>query len=208
MMSWIVAKLLFTLLTIVGLAAAGESSLSLAAGKWDVSLRCRPDLFETELFPLRNSTAPRQPPRSWTSRSRRCSLSLLANGTFVLEPYFSNGSTSSVLVMHGRWMVRTNPYCATDRFYDELILRTYPRVHKLVCGDETTVLRRIGFDLHCRLYGHFARNKDSNRGRLSRGLLIREQADDPPMAKRRVLGSFTGRRVQPFAVEDEDDLDF
>jgi hypothetical protein len=128
-------------------------------GDWDLVLN---GLSDHEMFPLRqqilqhhqDSDSSTQnnplPVKRKRKRNVRCHLSLFPNGTFTLAPrqhlydYESEESidpdSSSTnlsspfqrLHLHGRWKVEPNPYCITDRFYDELILEGFPRVQKLI----------------------------------------------------------------------------
>ena len=76
------------------------------------------------------------PPLPFQTKAYSCQLSLFPNGTFTLRPSerdhnhvpsSSSTVTDGRLLLRGRWKVEANPYCITDRFYDELHLESYPR---------------------------------------------------------------------------------
>jgi hypothetical protein len=68
-----------------------------------------------------------------------CLLSVFPNGTFSLKPTTTTMTVTTAAAMpsetesttrlpvRGRWQVGPNPYCITDRFYDELKLESCPR---------------------------------------------------------------------------------
>jgi hypothetical protein len=138
----------------------------------------------------------------WGHRRRllECTLSIHPNGTFHMQPstdhvvvstadddsvslygnHATNSNSNSILPMRGRWSLETNPYCVTDRFYNDVVLKPYKRVQKKVCFDDTvdvsskkrtrnkgslirtdatvgneTVLQHVQFECRCRLTGHF-----------------------------------------------------
>ena len=121
-----------------------------------------------------------------SSRVIPCRLSLYANGTFGMTDHHDSKiqSPSSSLLIRGKWKLQTNPYCVTDRFYDDIILESYPRVQKLqqqqqfilpkethqhhdnrnYCRENTlsqsvSIIRpiqKVRLKLRCRLSGHFS----------------------------------------------------
>lgn len=67
------------------------------------------------------------------SRAHECQLRIFANGTFQMTPTNSAtiariGNESDILPLRGYWKLYRNPYCVTDRYHDELVLTSYPRV--------------------------------------------------------------------------------
>lgn len=200
--------LLFFALCCFARCNAGKiDSHDLLIGDWDTTLRCSNSRFG-EVFPPRVSAVlSKEEQRRWgTPRNFHCRLSLHPNGTFGLEP--SGTATSQLLSVHGRWTLETNPYCVTDRFYDDLILDSYPRVQKKREGDEETVVRKLRLNFKCRLSGHFTgdrlRFQDRDhfaRGKMSHGVLILQRDDDeskkPWWYRPRIAGSFSARRLIP-----------
>jgi hypothetical protein len=114
-----------------------------------------------------------------------CRLSLYANGTFGMKDHQASSniqSPSPSLLIRGKWTLKTNPYCVTDRFYDDIVLESFPRVQKeqqhiVVPNDahpnhdntnysaKDTLsqsvsvmrpIRKVRLKLHCRLQGHFS----------------------------------------------------
>ena len=145
------------------------------------------------------------------TKSFSCQLSLYPNGTFALRPkdcssrndkrnLLSSSSTTSnklqetkatedrLLSLQGRWKVNPNPYCITDRFYDELHLQSYPRTltesqtppEGQVRKQQSQQRQRLSLQLHCRLCGRYAsaglwrslRGETDKTARLTRGLLV------------------------------------
>jgi hypothetical protein len=84
--------------------------------------------------------------RQQHSYSYPCRLSLYPNGTFGIVSHNLNptnhqrvsldrhlGTTlqeQEQLLIRGKWTLQKNPYCVTDRFYDTIVLESYPRVKK------------------------------------------------------------------------------
>ena len=207
----------------------------LAIGEWDLFLKCSRDVYESVLFPHVKTHAPATlVPRLQWEREYPCRLSMFSNGTFSLEPKLepmSQRQLNAVLTsIHGKWKALPNPYCATDRYYDELIFcsnsrveRQLPRSGLLPWTDQKeTLLKKIRFRLNCRLHGQywssdglafhaFGGKTASARGRLSHGVLMADQldgADKPAEWWQRcvVSGSFTGFRRRPLIAADEDPL--
>ena len=134
------------------------------------------------------------PSSSVAKRALDCRLSLFQNGTFTLAPEPNGG-----MPLNGRWELGRNPYCPTDRFYDDLLLESYPRVLKRTGEEE--VLQRVGFQLKCRIYGRYS-GHERRLGRMNHGMLLRkDQLSDPPRTllgwwkQRRVCASFTGTAI-------------
>lgn len=121
-------------------------------GDWEARIRCSPSWFDSELFPppqqevqkrqdckSKPSETIRRPFRISEHRRRTfpCRLSLYPNGTFTLVPTGDGLQlSSSHLNVNGRWTLLKNPYCVTDRFYDEIRLDAYPRIQSI-----TTTMR-------------------------------------------------------------------
>jgi hypothetical protein len=145
------------------------------------------------------------------SQSFDCQLSLFSNGTFALQPrdekswtqlagtniLSSNGESSHqphqphqppYLAVHGHWKVQSNPYCVTDRSFDEVTLASVPRVQTRITPNadsaeavQVQAQRRLRLLMQCRLSGHYTNGglarrllgKDSySRGRISRGVIL------------------------------------
>mmetsp|Transcript_1534 Transcript_1534/g.2164 ORF Transcript_1534/g.2164 Transcript_1534/m.2164 type:complete len:281 (-) Transcript_1534:422-1264(-) len=170
----------------------------LAVGQWEMYLSSREhgDLYffplakEAQSLKLRKSTSIIRNPLFAKRRrtQKKCTLSLFHNGTFCLQSAAAaadgcgdDGSAASpipsLLSINGQWERKASPYCATDRFYDRLILKSYPRIAVDASTIKTTttkrsttnqtavtekVLQRGSFVLHSQLHGHYARR---GRGR-------------------------------------------
>jgi hypothetical protein len=86
---------------------------------------------------------------------------------------------SDRLPINGQWRIQPNPYCATDRFFDQMIFDSYPRVQKQTSFDEkrSQILQKRRLRIQCRLYGHYTSGRipfarSYARGKLSHGVLI------------------------------------
>jgi hypothetical protein len=160
------------------------------------------------------------------SQSFDCQLSLFSNGTFALQPRDEKSWTRLAgtniltlndepshplpyLAVHGRWKVHNNPYCVTDRSYDEVTLASNPRVQTRITPtntdaeqqpkagkgkvhDQQTQQRRLRLLMQCRLSGHHTNGglarrllgSDSYaRGRISRGVILSQDEQQLPTAE-------------------------
>ena len=100
--------------------------------------RHRHGLFSSSLFQrINNGSGPMD-----------CHLSIHSDGTFTILPTTKpviqaqlEGSTTtgptttyrttdSIMPIRGQWHVLANPYCVTDRAYDQVVLESYPRIRK------------------------------------------------------------------------------
>ena len=195
-------------------------SQDLLIGEWDARIRCPESSFATELFPPRRTVSAKtvqRKQRKWERpRSFHCRLLLYPNGTFGLEPtgsgWMAANEKSQILAVRGRWTLDRNPYCVTDRFYDQVVLKSYPRVQKKVVDGREEVLQTVKMQIQCRLSGHFSpgrlpffRNRKHPcyaRGKLSHAVLVldRQMAKEDYHMKRRrpkVGASFAARRQIP-----------
>ena len=162
-----------------------------ALGDWDLTIKTKC-----------NKLGEMQGIVPWSMLKNRldCRLSLFPNGTFKIMP-----KGDEDLIINGRWELGRNPYCATDRFYDDLILESYPWVLKRI--GERQVLKRFGFQFKCRIYGRYNAH-DKCRSRMNHGMLLRKDyLSDPPRnlfswwKQRPVFATFTGKPVKS-AFED------
>jgi hypothetical protein len=216
-------------LLIISLFQVDSKSLNAyeqAIGDWKVELSCSRKTSETLLFPLTKSAATslEQPvardaekaPSCWKRGRVDCRLSIFTNGTFVLAPYSCKDGTEEVplslqhLPVRGTWELFPNPYCITDRYYDQLTLKSYPRVKKR--GDnEILQTAQMRLDCHvCGRYGSGAVRKFLGKpvgrigSRMNQGTLVWEIQQDgqrkekklPWWRKRRVCATFTGRPIE------------
>jgi hypothetical protein len=126
-----------------------------------------------------------------------CSLSVCPDGTFVLTPL---QKTVNRLPLSGQWKLLTNPYCITDRFYDKLVLQSYPRVE---ASRNNTPLQSVELDLSCRMWGKYS-NGGLFRGwrptgRMTHGTLVCKKSIPNQKAPRwrmgrPILASFSALR--------------
>jgi hypothetical protein len=148
-------------------------------------------------------------PVATTRRPKReaheCQLAVFSNRTFALWPVVAKAATAATLgqegindggsssaphywrtqqrlPIRGEWTVLSNPYCVTDRYYDDLHLTSYPRVQtrSVVIREQqqpkdrkrttttrkenaaaaelvisTEPVQRIQLELHGQLFGHY-----------------------------------------------------
>ena len=90
-----------------------------------------------------------------------CELTLSQNGTFTLQPSVDGGDDELTLPLKGHWLVRPNPYCITDRHYDELCLLSLPKVKQggndsSFSNNETS--ERLQFELRGKVWGRYGSN--------------------------------------------------
>lgn len=173
------------------------SSEQLAVGEWNVTIRSGWLFDPSSIFPMITSSPSsfeKQEPifpkrRPWGS-SVDCTCSICDDGTFYLTPV---DAPSDILALRGRWKVLSNPYCITDRFYDQLTMHSYPRERtKQGIGVDT-----MEFCLNCRLWGRYSRQDKVRRGRLTHGSLTISRSSKSSRSKlpnRSLLASFSAFR--------------
>jgi hypothetical protein len=160
----------------------------MAIGKWTLKMtrRDRWAILDEILFPPVQNQGGEEEGVVTVGRARKrkstlsCSLALEPDGTFVLSPL--PGDLPDRLPIRGEWFLKSNPYCVTDRQYDELYLVSYPRVKQIQSFDRQYAV----FELRCRLWGRYGMktirdavgyNHGRTMGRLTHGtmLLVRRE---------------------------------
>ena len=149
-------------------------------------------------------------------------LSIHPDGTFVLAPSSTNGAeerkptkgtiadsgkrteSAGVPIIRGSWNVLANPYCLTDRIYDQISLRSYPLQEIAANGAEKNILQTVQLTAYCRLWGRHNRQvsrqvtggKGNCCGKMTRGTLVWREYDVPWWKRlhRPVLASFSAIR--------------
>lgn len=188
-------------LLVISVRAEDSSSLQKVLGEWEVKMRVLGSRkARSTLFPSKSNAL--LPPQS----RLKCTLTLLPNGEFVLRPLTriaSEGDAEDVLPIRGKWVFQKNPYCATDRFYDEITLQSFARVLKRRGESdepEDEILQRLSFQLKCRVYGRLTDQSSSSRIRLTHGSVLRkDELGEKPnnllgwWRQRKVCGTFTGK---------------
>jgi len=186
----------------------------LAVGEWDVTLRGGWFFDPAKIFPKTSLRSPGNQDFSvrrhlWGS-SMDCSLSVCEDGTFVMTPANASGSSASSiprkslrLDLRGNWKVFSNPYCITDRFYDQLTLRSFPRRAISSSSRSSNVI----LDLSCRMWGRHVNSKRLGRkGLMTHGTLVWKESKKSRFPPRRIVASFSAKRVsiEPSHVGWED----
>jgi hypothetical protein len=198
---------LFFLLTLIAtLITIGNSKVwnahELLIGEWDLDLHGGCFFSPHRIFPRttfgegQHLSVQRRP---WGS-SLSCSLSLCPDGTFLLRPKECPcDGAQDLLLMRGHWDVLSNPYCITDRFYDQLQLRSLPRA-TCVATEAGSSPKAGAADLSCRVWGRYMGSETLGRqGWMTHGTLVWRNGDRTSVkasAPKRVLASFTAKRSQ------------
>jgi len=184
----------------------------MAAGRWSVSIKRRDrSLFESMVFPrnpVSDAIEVKGDEGSSLSKLKRnrkpmnCDLILDRDGTFTLSPPDFSSTSDATLEeedsgqgnrcirqpLKGLWHVRPNPYCVTDRHYDELRLESIPKVRITPNDggifesslDELKKWEQVTVELNCNVWGRFGSNpirhmlrrpRGKNAGRLTHGTM-------------------------------------
>lgn len=186
----------------------------LAIGQWDVTLKGGWYFDPSSIFPHQSLRAAERLPvkrRLWGS-SLDCSLSLGQDGTFVLAPKLGSNAPPirRRLLVRGQWDVLSNPYCITDRYYDQLKLTSYPRV-TITTPPHQKIFKSGTLDIYCRVWGRFAKSKTIGRkGWMTHGALVwKDGYQKSPWHPRRVVASFSAKRADHYpSHEGWEDLEF
>lgn len=132
-------------------------------------------------------------------RRMECNLFLDDDGTFTLMPPLLHPSIQSFQdqevkrqPLRGYWHLKPNPYCVTDRQYDELILESIPKVRVFENGSLNDAEKgkekdeyhsgaeKITIEMSCNVWGRFGSNAirrlmgrptGKSAGRLTHGKL-------------------------------------
>lgn len=206
-MSPFASPLLLILFIVIHLVCFVQSraldSYELLIGDWTVTLSASRRVIETKIFP---PSVPSKLDSKIDIRIQcQCHLAIGSDGIFCLSRTDDAGS----LPMTGRWQVKTNPYCATDRFYDEITLESYPRALK---DGKGKIINRGLVTIRGQLRGHFtaARSKNSKRSTASikRGLLVWKGYKNEVGKMEFVKATFVASRsIRPGVEEDLVDAD-
>jgi len=148
---------------------------------------------ESDILMGKDHEERREKLRSTLKKARQkrleCELLLKTDGTFILSPPCSLNGFGSVkrVPLEGRWKIRRNPYCVTDRHYDELTLVSYPKVRFNPFVQEQNIKNdaedksmeeldreSLTLEMHCKVWGrygcnairqilHFPQGRDASR---------------------------------------------
>jgi len=121
----------------------------------------------------------------------------------------------------GEWFLTPNPYCVTDRHYDELLLVSEPRIRR------SSTVEKARVELRCQVWGRYGagavrRNLGMKhgrvRGRMTHGsiVIVKQQSPDvheigtgkerkkaSTATTREVVGTFTGRAVDSALLDGD-----
>ena len=153
-------------------------------------------------------------------KSINCILNLKRNGKFTihLQDQHENVNINycnNYQPLNGEWFLTPNPYCVTDRHYDEITLISAPRIRRVYLST-STVVEKATVELRCKLWGRYSagavRRKlgmkhGRSRSRMTHGhvLTVKETFSDngggslgeatKQLPQRDVVGSFCGKAV-------------
>ena len=211
-------------------AARPLNSIQLATGEWDVSIRGGFWTNPSDIFPSvaqsedETTILPFVRKRPWGRSSMDCILSMASDGTFVLTPKYVETKDSDekeeyktrnhdlvaddreepnplLLDLRGSWNVLANPYCVTDRYYDQVSLRSYPRQKTTTTQNEHgshQVSPAFQLVLNCRMWGRHKRLSRRKQGtyRMTHGTLVCKERNVPWWKHfgRPLVGSFSAVR--------------
>jgi len=156
-------------------------------------------------------------------RSINCTLNLRRNGKFTIhldddhQDNYDNYN-NNYQPLHGEWFLTPNPYCVTDRHYDEITLISEPRIRRVYLPS-STVVEKATVQLRCKIWGRYSagavRRKiglkhGRSRSRMTHGnvLTVKETFNDDgvgslgeatkQLPQRVIVGTFCGRAVDDF----------
>jgi hypothetical protein len=175
-------------------------------GQWNVSLRCAANEVSAMLFPSREQAATKQ-------KRVHCHLDIFPNGTFCMD------ASQDRMPVRGEWKLKPNPYCITDRQYDQLVLESYPRVQKRIIADneEEEVLQRVKLQLQCRVWGRYGSDPirrfvgyqtGRSMARMTHGTLLwnvqeSQQINISRWKSRCICATFTARPIEAIPQHDD-----
>jgi hypothetical protein len=182
------------------------AAMDQAIGQWLVKLSPCSSWFTPNkqlIFPPRGLYDEKESSALARRSSLDCRLSLFRNGTFCMAPMDDATPLSPI---HGSWQVLSNPYCATDRYYDNVRMKSYRRCQK---SNEGATLQQGQFQLHAKMWGRYE-SYTGIRRRLSRIPLPRmnhgtvvwknDDVEESPWKTRRVCATFTAKRCQQLGL--------
>lgn len=196
------------------------SAHELAVGEWDVELAGGWFFQPSKVFPTKTSffreTEKLRVRRGIWGTRVECSLSICPDGTFVLAPRKDGKSKTdssndvcnssdgenprvrqtNLLDLRGEWVVKSNPYCITDRYFDELKLQSYPRVSMAKGSQGLHPVKAGRLQLFCRMGGKFTpAPRIGRKGRMSHGTLVWRDEKRRNHFPRRIVASFSAKRA-------------
>ena len=154
-------------------------------------------------------------------RSINCILNLQRNGKFTIhlddenDDATENNCSNNYQPLHGEWFLTPNPYCVTDRHYDEITLISEPKIRRVYLP-KSTVVEKATVEMRCKLWGRYSagavRRKlgwkhGRSRSRMTHGnvLTVKETFHDNGagslgdatrlLPQRDIVGSFFGKAV-------------
>jgi hypothetical protein len=152
-----------------------------------------------------------------------CILNLEKSGKFSLSIVEELNDENDLIsnVLRGEWFLTSNPYCVTDRFYDELLLVSEPRIRR------SSTVEKARVELRCQVWGRYGAGAVRRklgmkhgrvRGRMTHGsiVIVKQQSPDvheigrgkerkkaSTATTREVVGTFTGRAVDSAPLDGD-----
>ena len=155
-----------------------------AIGQWDLTLirKEKKELMDSILFPpfITNNTTSNV--RTKDKKKLDCQLCLEKDGSFTLSLKNNENSSSSMnnMPLQGKWKLQPNPYCVTDRQYDELCLISNPRVKRAVRRTSVSQTTAV-IEMRCKLWGRYGSRSirtfmkhghGRRKGRITHGTIL------------------------------------
>ena len=103
---------------------------------------------------------------------------------------------TKLIQTNGRWKVRQNPYCVTDRHYDEILFSVSPSSSQDLNKNEKSLYSRM--DFRCKLWGRFGSHHAKGmfkpgrmtHGRITGTLRSTKQQKQKTSARRDIIATF------------------
>lgn len=167
-----------------------------AIGQWDLTLirKERKELMDSILFPpIISSTATNVTRNVSTENNIKknkldCKLCLEKDGSFTLSLLTKNHQKDSLMdsprtnmPLQGIWKLQPNPYCVTDRQYDELCLISNPRIKRAVHRHTSVSQTTAVIEMRCKIWGRYGTRSIRNimrhghgrsKGRITHGTIL------------------------------------
>lgn len=172
---------------------------------WGASLDCILSLASDGTFVLTPKQAGTTDEDDSSSSSRK-KEDITTNYRMLTKGGKRTEKMRGVLDLRGSWNVLANPYCVTDRLYDQVSFTSYPRQkiatkqgRSTSVAAEERVSRTVQLTMNCRMWGRHNRQVQGRRARryrMTHGTIVCRDHDVPwwKQFHRPVLASFSAVR--------------
>lgn len=177
--------------------------------RWRKSIDCTLSLASDGTFVLTPKYVETADPDDKLSSNRKEEYETTNHDLIIKTKERNEETRNGLLDLRGSWNVLANPYCVTDRLYDQVSLQSYPRQKMAIeqgqgqensDGTEGKVLQTFQLTLNCRMWGRHNRQNHERgtqqRYRMTHGALVCKDHDVPWWKHfcRPVVGSFSAVR--------------